>query len=260
MNVLTLPYIERGDTSRPSIVLLHGVGMGYRMWLPQVERLSEHYHVIAPDMPGMASAGSDGPFTMRGATEEVARLIRERCAGRAHICGLSLGAMVAMQLVLSMPELVASLTLSAGQVQPNPAIMALERLILMVVPERSLLRDTYEQFARLDSSLADAAREDVRQTGKAGLIAAIREAGAVRFRRRLMEIHAPALVLCGAKDRANVGAARELARRLPHAELRIVPGVGHVWNLEKPQEFTQTLIGFVERVERASQDTTSLSS
>jgi 3-oxoadipate enol-lactonase len=44
-------------------------------------------------------------------------------------------------------------------------------------------------------------------------------------------------------------AAQELADSMPHAELQIIPEAGHIWNLERPELFTQTVIDFVQKVE-----------
>lgn len=46
----------------------------------------------------------------------------------------------------------------------------------------------------------------------------------------------PTLVLCRSKDRSNVPLSRELAAGIPAAELRIVPGATHLWNLQQPEE------------------------
>jgi pimeloyl-ACP methyl ester carboxylesterase len=53
--------------------------------------------------------------------------------------------------------------------------------------------------------------------------------------------------IAGDRDRINLPGARELAAGIPEAELRIVPGAGHLWNLEQPEVFTKTLVDFVGR-------------
>jgi pimeloyl-ACP methyl ester carboxylesterase len=123
--------------------------------------------------------------------------------------------------------------------------MAFQRAIFAVIPERKLL-DGISDFVPVQASgLRAVAREDVRPMGKHGLAAAMRAAGGVRFRGRLTEVRTPTLVVCGSKDRPNLPAARELGRGIPEAELRIVPGVGHAWNLEAPEQFTAMVRGFV---------------
>lgn len=111
----------------------------------------------------------------------------------------------------------------------------------------------FESFAGFvpsqHESLREAAKEDLRQMGKQGILAAMREAGHVRFRPVLTQLRVPTLVLCGSEDTANLEAAKELASAIPHAQLAIVAGAGHAWNLERPEDFADTVRDFVQRVE-----------
>ena len=98
-------------------------------------------------------------------------------------------------------------------------------------------------------ALQQAQRETLTHLGKRGLLRVMRDAGKSDLRSLLPEITLPALVLCGSKDRPNLNAARAIAAGLPHAELHLVPGAGHVWNLEQPEVFSQTVGVFLSRVE-----------
>jgi 3-oxoadipate enol-lactonase len=73
----------------------------------------------------------------------------------------------------------------------------------------------------------------------------LREIAHLDIRGRLGEIAAPTLVLCGARDRPNIPGSRELAAGIPGAELRIIPGANHLWNLQQPELFNQTVDRFV---------------
>ncbi len=58
----------------------------------------------------------------------------------------------------------------------------------------------------------------------------------------------PTLVACGAaRDRANLAPSREIAQGVPGAELRIVPHAVHLWNLQQPELFNETVAEFVAR-------------
>ena len=54
------------------------------------------------------------------------------------------------------------------------------------------------------------------------------------FTDRLSTIHCPVTVACGEKDYPNLAAARRLAKRLPNAQLYIVPHAGHELNIDAP--------------------------
>lgn len=92
---------------------------------------------------------------------------------------------------------------------------------------------------------AQVASEDLQRCGKGTLLAMLREIAHLDIRGRLGEIAAPTLVLCGARDRPNIPGSRELAAGIPGAELRIIPGANHLWNLQQPELFNQTVDRFV---------------
>lgn len=64
------------------------------------------------------------------------------------------------------------------------------------------------------------------------------------FSPRLDGASCPALVLCGAKDRANLASAEYLARHMKNARLKILPGTGHVVNEEAPETLAEILTDF----------------
>jgi len=62
----------------------------------------------------------------------------------------------------------------------------------------------------------------------------------------LASIEAPALVLVGEEDEPFLRAAEVMASRLPRARLELLPGAGHVANLEQPALFNEHLVSFLE--------------
>ncbi|MER7683834.1 alpha/beta fold hydrolase [Streptomyces sp. NPDC097610] len=93
--------LEAGEIDRPAPVLVHGAGRGARMWRRQLGALFDSFHVVAPDLPGFD--GGPGPFSLAAAVEsatEVARQLRP-----VHLCGHSLGAIVAARVAVARPRL-----------------------------------------------------------------------------------------------------------------------------------------------------------
>src|SRR5262249_32767593 len=85
---------QAGATTAPAVVLLHGSGRASRMWGPALAGLSAGWRVLAPDLPGFGR--SEGPFTVAGAAQAVRDMIAVQTAP-AHLCGLSLGGVVAIR-------------------------------------------------------------------------------------------------------------------------------------------------------------------
>jgi 3-oxoadipate enol-lactonase len=216
-------------TDEETLLFLPGLGAGIDPWAAQLTALPDGFVGLAPDIPGLDQAATPGSFTLAGAARALRDLLDEHGVERAHVCGLSLGAMTATQLALDFPERVASLVLSGSQVRPHPALMLIQRTIIRMLPE---------------SSAADMAMT------KAQWLGALRVVADANFRGRLASIQAPTLVLCGSRDVANIPAAREIAAAVPDAELQIIPRAGHPWNVQFPELFSRTIADFYARLSK----------
>lgn len=210
-------------TEVETVLFLPGLGAGKDPWDAQLRALPTGFTGLAPEIPGLDLAATPGEFTIEGAATALRDLLDDRGLDRVHVCGLSLGAMVATQLAVEAPERVASLVLSGTQVRPHPALMAVQRTIVRMLPE-----NTAQGMALT----------------KAQWLGALQVVAGVNFRGRLERITAPTLVLCGSRDVANIPAAREIAAAVPGAELRIVPRAGHPWNRQFPELFSRTIGDF----------------
>lgn len=231
-----------------TIALLHALGLSHRMWDRQVADLTDRYRVRTPDLPG--HGGVPGPFTLAGGIETVVTALREE-REPVHLCGLSLGATVAIGAALAAPERVRGLVLSGAIAHAPPFVMGVQRLATTLTPWSMTLSGTRRLYARYGDAVARAAADDMRTAGKRTLQEANREMARIDLRPRLREIRVPALVLCGGDDRANFGNALAVARGIPGARLQVIPDAGHLWSLEFPETFTRTLTSFVESVEGA---------
>lgn len=232
--------LEYGKPSHPTVVLLHGLGMGNWMWRPQGVMFAEDYHVMIPRLLGPGGTVNGEPFTLQRVAAQVIELIQLRGMGKAHLCGLSLGAMVALQVYQQAPSCVSSLVLSGGQVHPNPVLMGLQETVMRILPKRqfesvpSLVRQRYP-------GLVEPAITEAQEIGKKGFLQVVQEMAKIDFRPLLPLIAVPSLILCGSQDRVNLPAARQLGREIPAAQLYIAPKAGHVWNLEYPDAFAQVV-------------------
>lgn len=207
--------------------------------------------MVTPDLPGHGAAA--GPFTLDGAIAEVRRNLDE-VPDPVHLCGLSLSVTVAVRTYLAHPDRVRSLVLSGGIAHPPPAL-TIQRTLSTLMPASMLGRLQVRMIAHAARNLPaeEAARlvagaaADFRAIGKRTYLASLRELAHVDLRDQLARIAVPTLVLCGERDSLNLAGARELAAGIPGAELKVIPGGGHLWPLEQPDVFTATLTDFVDR-------------
>jgi pimeloyl-ACP methyl ester carboxylesterase len=225
---------------RAAVVLVHGFGSSSRAWAPQLAALDGRYEVHAPDLPGHGEA--PGPFTLSGA----ARTVAAAPGGQpACLVGISGGATVALLAALDHPTAVSGLVLSAGMARP-PRLLPVNRAMTWLASPNALVNSLRNHLSGGDPDHLRTATEDLLRSGKATMLAALREIAHLDVRDRLAGISVPTLVICGADDRPNLATSRELAAGIPGAELRIISGGNHLWNLQQPARFTETVDQFVD--------------
>jgi len=210
---------QRGDDEAAALVLVPGLGMGPDVWQPQLTTLSRHHRVFTPRLH---HDGDGRSFSVTAAAASLAGVIADRAGGRAHVCGLAFGAIVAARLALDYPDRVNKLILSGASLRANRVLHAARGLLLGALPTR--LYPQGDKHARL---------------------AGWRELGMCRPEADFARISAPTMVMCGSRDRASTTAARALAAGIPDAVLTIVPGVGRQWNRTRPELFNEIVVGFL---------------
>jgi 3-oxoadipate enol-lactonase len=250
---IPIGYDEAGEGGHTPILFLHGVGSDKSVWRPQLEHFAPERRAIAFDYPGYGESDSAPEGTSR---DDYAAVIlaamTELGIDRAHVCGLSLGGVVAIAMHAAWPERVASLIL-ADTFAEHPDGRA--------IYERSLAGSAdMRMFAesRVDVLLAQpadpAVRSEVIET-MARIDPAAYRIGAEAVwladqRERAQAIRVPTLVLCGGEDRVTPPAlSTALARMIPGAHCDLVEGAGHLSNLERPDAFNTIVGAFVRGVD-----------
>jgi pimeloyl-ACP methyl ester carboxylesterase len=169
--------------------------MGHRMWQPQLEALESRFHVLARDLPGLAQSAS-GRFTIATAAAAIATLIEGHHGRRAHVCGFSLGAMVALATAIESPECVEDLVVSGAQIRPHRLLIAIQTAVMRAVPTSWLIAGMASSMPGGRADIAESARADLAQTGRRGLLAAMKEAGTADFRPSLTHVQRAAPSCC----------------------------------------------------------------
>ncbi len=201
-----------------TLVLLHGLGTGPSGWQPQLEASPT---AVAPRL-------EDAEETL------------DRTVTPFDLCGLSLGALLALRYAGEHPDRIRRLVVCAGFAR-LPAHFRLLQLgmagIVCMLPAARVRKG-------LVSAVPEAHREvAVEEIAGVDAARAMREGASFRLE-RLPQM--PTLVLCGERDRVNLTLSRKLADALPDARFEIVAGAGHVANLDNPHGFNELLRGFLE--------------
>jgi pimeloyl-ACP methyl ester carboxylesterase len=249
---------ERVGTG-PAVVLLHGyVGDGATTWRRQLDELSDEFTMVAWDAPG-AGGSADPPesFGMAGYADCLAGFIAQLGLRQPVLIGLSFGGALAIEFGRRHPAVPKALVLAsayagwAGSLGPDAAARRLQQALTLadVTPEelRSTLLPTMFSDA-MAQEVRDEFGSNVQSFHPAGFRAMAR-ACAEDLRDALPQVAAPTLLVSGDQDvRAPLHVARRLRAKIRDSRLVVLAGVGHVCNLEAPEEFNTVVRDFLRDI------------
>jgi pimeloyl-ACP methyl ester carboxylesterase len=229
-----------GQPENPALVLLHGIGIGHRLWMRQIECFQLSHFVIAPDIDGLAGRGCPDGTDIGDLAKILEDAIGSQSLNAIAVCGISAGASLALALAARMRSRLNRLVLSAPHARAPRLAFGLQITICNLLPENALVAISKKSVSN-DPEIAAFAAEDCKSLGKRGLLAAMNMLWKLDLRSELRDVVAPTAVLCGEKDPVNVPAARAIAKALPNARLWIEPRAGHLWNVQAPARFNEVL-------------------
>jgi pimeloyl-ACP methyl ester carboxylesterase len=232
---------QAGRADATSIVFLHGQGLSGVMWQPQFERLPD-YQCLAPDLAEHGNSARLGPFSLKEASRQVAELIRN-CTpdGRAHVVGISLGGAVAVRMLLDVPEVIDHALISGAPTRLDPVLASFNGMMGFLHPEQ------LAQLIFLQSNIPRHYRHLVREG-----VRTVKPVAFSHFGQEVTKIELPhqaqrpMLITFGQNETFVVQqSSREMGTTIQGAKVVMVPGVSHIWNLEAPDLFTETVHSWV---------------
>lgn len=197
-------------------ILIHGSGHKAASWTETVSHLEKRESVLYPELSALLM-GKEASYPNLYAAFSV---YCEHAGGPFHLCGLSLGGILALDYTLEHPEAVKTLVLVGTPHKVPKAAFALQNVVFRFLPQStfaSMAFDKKNTFA-LGNSMRD-----------------------LDFSGSVQKIRCPTLILCGEKDSANLRSAHFLAQHIPGAELEILENTGHVVNEESPKALAERL-------------------
>ncbi|MDK8609202.1 alpha/beta hydrolase [Actinomycetaceae bacterium UMB8041A] len=194
------------------VLFLHGLGETPQAW----NGVINEFESIDALTPTVFDQPSGTPWSLHERTDELAASLNDP----VDVVGLSLDAVMGLDLAIRHPRMVRSLFLSAPQARPPKALMCIQSVLMRVLPERLVCPP---------------------QISKQQLLEILRQISAIDFEPELGNIAVPTTIACGSKDRANLPAARTISQQIPHARLIVVPDAGHQWHQSMPTQFAHEL-------------------
>jgi 3-oxoadipate enol-lactonase len=240
---------ERSGSGPPLLLIMGMSGTMHHWGEPLLEDLRRDFEVIVYDHRDAGDSTKTGaPFTIADLAGDAAGLLQALAIDSAYVMGISMGGMIAQELVLAHPELIRALVLGCTYCGGEGSALAGEQVMTRLA--EGMTSGDRERAIRtgweVNVSASFAANEDAYgrflRTGlRYGLPVAVimeqmRAIMGHDTSERLSEIHAPTLVIHGTADELlPVQNGRMIAERIPDARLEIFDGVGHLFFWEEPQ-------------------------
>ena len=246
---------DRGGGLETPILFLHGVGSDKTVWAPQIDHFSAARRAVALDYPGYGESDFVPDATRDDFASAVVAAMDVLEIQRAHLCGLSLGGVIAIAVHGAAPRRCASLIIAdsfavhpEGQAIHDRSVAASEAM-----PMRALAE------ARTSALVGQAASEQLRQEvidtmgaiDPAAYRVGARAVWLADQTERVGRIDVPTLILVGDEDAITPPALSEdLHRLIPGSTLEIINGAGHLSNAEQPELFNQSIDRFLSAIDR----------
>jgi pimeloyl-ACP methyl ester carboxylesterase len=246
-------YYEVAGQGDP-IVFIHGLGSSARDWEYQVPFFAPRYRVVVFDVRGHGRSDKPpGPYSVPLFAQDAAALIRALEAAPAHVVGISMGGMIALQLAVDEPALVRSLVV----VNSGPELvvrtfrerlMILQRFLIVRLLGMRKMGEVLSQrlFPRPDQApLRQMFVERWAENDPRAYREAMRALVGWSVADRLGDIRCPTLVIASDQDYTPVSAKEAYVARMPNARLVVIPDAHHAVTVERPEEFNQVLLDFL---------------
>ena len=239
------------------VVFVHGAGGSSAVWFKQIRAFQKEFNVLLVDLRGHGRSngyhGDGSKYSIEAISSDILEVLDRIKIDSAHFVGVSLGTILIRSIIDMAPNRVKSV-IYAGAVVGFTAIarvlIVAGQALKYMVPFKTL----YAIFAWIimPGKKAVEARKVFRREAK--------RVAPEEFRRWLRlipevdkrlpkwasEISTPrSLYLMGGKDYMFLPPAREVVNKTPHSFLKVISGVGHVCNIERPERLNELAISFL---------------
>ena len=197
-------------------ILLHGMGQNASSWDKTISYLPDATETVCPELSNFFSEDNCNYNKMYSSFCRYCNSFSEPL----NLCGLSLGAVLALNYAIDFPQKVSSLILIAPQYNMPKFLLKVQNVLFKFMPESQFKDIGFKKkdFITLTNSMMD-----------------------MDFTSSLNKVNSPVVVICGEKDNVNKKAAIKLARELPNAKFSTIDNSGHEVNVDNPQGLAKAM-------------------
>lgn len=256
-NGLHISYLEGGKGKK--LVLLHGFGADKDNFARVSRYLTPHYHVIVPDLIGFgeSSKPDEGVYSPVAQAKNLKAFFEALQIKEFHLGGSSMGGQISMTYADLYPAEVLSLWLIDTAGIPSAPQSELSKAIVEtgINPLTANSKEEFHklyQFVMSDPPFVPGPMLDVlarkRQNNFALEQKIFPQFASISAEEIASGLEMPTLIMWGEEDRAiHVGATEVLKKLIPHSEVVVMKGVGHLPMLERPYQAAEDFLKFQNR-------------
>ena len=200
-------------------VLVHGSGHKATSWNETISYMKDSGEVLCPNLFSILNGKEPTYDNLYASFAEYC----DQIDGQIHLCGLSLGGILALQYALDFPDKVKTLILIGTPHKMPKVMLAVQNIVFRFLPKSVF--DNME-FRKKDIFTLEKSMKDL------------------DFRGKVKNIACPTLIVCGKNDSANMKSALYFSENIPGAKLEILENTGHIVNEENPRALAKLLDEF----------------
>ena len=201
-------------------LLIHGLGQNSKDWDTIKNELETRgISPIVPDLFDLTKGRELDYPTVYQAFSELCESYKDKL----NLCGLSLGGLLALNYAIQYPRKINSLVLIGTPFEIPKGLLKFQNIVFRFMPKAAFqnMGVSKKDFIRLSNSMTN-----------------------LNFMELVATLGCPALILCGAKDKTNMGSAKRFHEAMKNSKLVVVDDSGHEVNKDNPNELVSILQDF----------------
>ena len=246
LNKIDLYYEQYGEGE--PIIFSYGWLDDCSIWNSKIELFAKNHTVILYDHRGHGR--SDKPkenYSVQTLSNDLYSLMQLLKLDKATLVGFSLGGMAALLFTLGHSAHVSKLVL-VGTTAKMPISMHIFSTLWHILPYQTVLKMVSRyKFYRPTKQMINHNIARAKQVPKHAAFQSLDEyTRNYDIRNHVSEIKVPTLIIVGDKDRINLKASQCLNREIEGSTLRIFSDCGHSVMIEKPEQFNEVILQFID--------------